>query len=203
MTTLQRMTYDDLLAQPDDGYLHELVRGEILRVPPPNQDHGTIEARLVAAIDRYLYRRAEDLGWDEAQGIGARDLLVGRVDNGEAAIRVALPDDPDQTRGGDVCYLTPEQVVQARESGPGTPIPLVPAVVAEVISPSEGATYVNEKVCDYLAVGARLVWLAYPRTRMLQVHRADGSVAEVAGAMRLDGGDVLPGFSLPLNALFG
>jgi hypothetical protein len=30
MTTLQRMTVDDLMAQPDDGYRHELVRGEIL-----------------------------------------------------------------------------------------------------------------------------------------------------------------------------
>jgi Uma2 family endonuclease len=202
MTTAQRMTYEDLLAQPDDGYLHELVRGEIIRVPPPNQDHGTIEARLVGAICRYLHHRAQLLGWDEAQGIGARDLLVGRIDSGEAAIRFSLPDDPDQTRGGDVCYLTPVQVVRARESGPGTPIPLVPALIAEVVSPSDSATYVNEKVRDYLAGGAQSVWVVYPRTRMVQVHRADGTVAEVTGTERLDGGDVLPGFSLPLNGLF-
>ena len=31
MTTLQRMTFDDLMAQPDDGYRHELVRGEIMQ----------------------------------------------------------------------------------------------------------------------------------------------------------------------------
>ena len=49
MATLQRMTYDDLLAQPDDGYLYELVRGEIVRMPLPNQDHGTLDARLVGA----------------------------------------------------------------------------------------------------------------------------------------------------------
>jgi hypothetical protein len=37
---------------------------------------------------------------------------------------------------------------------------------------------------------------------MVQVHRADGTVVEIVGATRLDGADLLPGFSLPLNALF-
>lgn len=55
MATLQRMTFDDLMATPDDGYLYELVRGEIMRMPPPKEDHGDIEAALVAAIGRYLY----------------------------------------------------------------------------------------------------------------------------------------------------
>ena len=202
MTTLQRMTHDDLLVLPDDGNLYELVRGEILQMPPPNQDHGTIEARLVEAIGRYLHARAHERGWLEERGVGSRDLLVGRIDSGEAAIRFSLPDDPDQTRGADVCFLTPEQVVRARESGAGTPIPFVPALVAEVISPSDSAAYVNEKVRDYLAGGARLVWLVYPRTRTVQVHRTDGTVAAVVGTGRLDGGDVLSDLSLPLNALF-
>jgi len=202
MTTLQRMTYDDLLATPDDRHLYELVRGEILRMPPPNQDHGNIEARIVAAMDRHLYARARALGWDEAQGIGPRDLLVGRIDSGEAAARFSLPDDPDQTRGLDVCYLTPEQVVRARESGPGTPIPGVPALCVEVISTSEGATYINQKLADYLVGGARLVWLVYPRTRSVQVHRIDGSGQLLDGTASLDGGAVLPGLSVPLSSLF-
>lgn len=42
MTTTQRMTYADLMALPDDGYLHELVRGEILPMPPPKGEHGYI-----------------------------------------------------------------------------------------------------------------------------------------------------------------
>ena len=202
MTTLQRMTYDDLLATPDDRYLYELVRGEILRMPPPNQDHGTIEARLVEVMGRYLYARARELGWDEGQGFGPRDLLVGRIDSGEAAARFSLPDDPDQTRGLDVCYLTPEQVVRARESGPGTPIPGVPALCVEVISASEGATYVNQKLADYLAGGAQLVWLVYPRTRTVQVHRTDGSGQLLDATASLDGGTVLPGLSVPLSSLF-
>jgi Uma2 family endonuclease len=79
---------------------------------------------------------------------------------------------------------------------------MVPALVVEIISPSDGATYVHEKVRDYIAGGAHLVWLVYPRTRTVQVHRADGTITEVASNDRLDGSDVLPGFALPLNALF-
>ena len=54
MATLQQATFDDLMAQPDDGSLYELVRGEILRMPPPKTDHGDVEAALVEAIGRYL-----------------------------------------------------------------------------------------------------------------------------------------------------
>lgn len=54
MTTLQRMTFSDFMLLPEDGCRHELVRGEILYMPPPKEKHGAIEARLVAAIGRYL-----------------------------------------------------------------------------------------------------------------------------------------------------
>ena len=108
----------DLMLQMDDTCLHELVRGEIPRVPPKGK-HGNIEARMVAAIDRRLYR-AEALGWDESQGMEARDLLVGRVDSGEAGIRFCLPDDPDQVRGIDVGYLTTDQVARHRTAGKAT-----------------------------------------------------------------------------------
>jgi Uma2 family endonuclease len=68
MAITQRATYEDLLATPADGHRYELVRGEIIRMPPPKDDHGDIEAALVGAIDRYLYARALAQGWQEAQG---------------------------------------------------------------------------------------------------------------------------------------
>jgi hypothetical protein len=63
MTTTRRMTYADLMALPDDGRLHELVRGEIRSMPPAKGPHGGIEFALAGAIDRYLYGRALALGW--------------------------------------------------------------------------------------------------------------------------------------------
>lgn len=142
--------------------------------------------------------RSKPACWKSWDAICTRDLLVGRIDSGEAAARFALPDDPDQMRGLDVCYLTPEQVVRALESCAGTPILGVPALCVEVISASEGAVYINQKLADYLAGGAQLVWLVYPRTRTVQVHRADGSGQLLDGTASLDGAAVLPGSSVPL-----
>ena len=99
MTTTRRMTYDDLEAMPDDGFLHELVRGEIRRVPPPKEPHGDIEAALVEAINRYLYDRAVALGWDEIQERTARKRLVDRVDEGRHLC--------DRIRGSLTCRFHP------------------------------------------------------------------------------------------------
>ena len=202
MTTAQAATYDQLLDQPDDGMLHELVRGEILRMPPPKSEHGRVELALASAIDRYLYARAASLGWEPSQGRDARDRLVGYPASGEAGMRFSLPDDPDQVRGADLLYLSPERYAALAESLRDEYIPLVPDLVAEVINPSESAAYSNEKVTDYLAGGARLVWQLFPRRQTVRVWRADGTTQSISRDGVLDGGEVLPGFTVHLVELF-
>ena len=201
-TTTARVTYKDLLATPDDDSLYELVRGEILRMPPPKGMHGAREARIVEAIARHLYAKAGAQGWDESQGSDARDRLVGRIDSGEAGIRFAFPDDPDQVRGVDVAYLTPEQVALHEQAGRDEYVPLVPALVIEVISQSEAASYIQEKTQDYLAGGAQLVWLLFPRTRTAQVHRQGRAILSIDASGSLDGEEVLPGLRIQLKGIF-
>jgi len=196
------MTYDDLMAQPDDGNLHEFVRGEIRCMPPPKGEHGDIEAAIVGPIDRYLYERALAAGWSVSQGRVARKRLVGYLASGEAGIRFSLPDDPDQVRGVDVLYLTPDQFIRLEAVLRDQYVPEVPALVVEVISPSETAVDVEEKLTDYLAGGARLVWLLFPKTRLVQVYRPDRTMTSLAAGALLDGGEVLPGFSAPVTSLF-
>ncbi|HKO23413.1 MAG TPA: Uma2 family endonuclease [Chloroflexota bacterium] len=202
MTTVQRMTFNDLMAQPDDDYLYELVRGEILRMPPPKEDHGCVEAALVEAIGRYLDDRALALGWEKSQGRAARNRLVGRLLSGDVGVRFSLPDDPDQLRGLDVCYLSAEQVARLGAVPTAEYLVEMPALVAEVISPSETASYINEKVNDLLRGGAQLVWLFYPKTRTVMVLRPDGSARMIPAGGLLDGNDVLPGFMVELASIF-
>jgi Uma2 family endonuclease len=202
MTTVQRMTFNDLMAQPDDDYLNELVRGEILRMPPPKEDHGCVEAALVEAIGRYLDDRALALGWEKSQGRAARNRLVGRLLSGDVGVRFSLPDDPDQLRGLDVCYLSAEQVARLGAVPTAEYLVEMPALVAEVISPSETASYINEKVNDLLRGGAQMVWLFYPKTRTVMVLRPDGSARMIPAGGLLDGNDVLPGFAVELASIF-
>jgi Uma2 family endonuclease len=202
MATKTRMTYEDLMRQTDESVRHELVRGEILCMTPPKGRHGRVEAALGEEVGLYLHERAVALGWQKEQGRSQRDLLVGASATGEFGIRITLPDDTDQVRGLDFCYLSPEQVARYEAAGSDEYLREVPVLVAEVISPSESADYIAEKVNDYLTGGARLVWLLFPRTRTVQIYQSDRSTRMVSGDARLEGGDVLPGFSAPLRSLF-
>jgi len=157
----------------------------------------------VAAIDRYLEGRALELGWREVQGADARDRLVGTVASGEAGIRFSLPDDPDQVRGADVHYLSPEQVNRLGPLLDDEYVPEVPALVAEVISPSQSTDDVDQKVADYLAGSARVVWTLHPCTHTVGVFTPDDTPRPIPTGGALEDGDVLPGFYVSLGHLFG
>ena len=70
-----------------------------------------------------------------------------------------------------------------------------------MISPSETATDVGEKVQDYLAGGARRVWCVYPRLRTVHIHDADGSTRVVRWDGTVTDEELLPGLVLPLSAI--
>jgi Uma2 family endonuclease len=50
--------------------------------------------------------------------------------------------------------------------------------------------------------GVRVVWMIDPQTRTAAVHTAPEALTPLTEAQDLDGGDLLPGFRLPLAALF-
>ena len=79
---------------------------------------------------------------------------------------------------------------------------LVPDLVVEVVSPSDSQPEIDAKVGLYLAAGARLVWVAYPRPRSVRVHRPGREPVELSEGDVLDGEDVLPGFRLPVADAF-
>ena len=196
------MTVAEFMALPDDGNRHELVRGELRIMPPPKGVHGLIEAAVVAAIDRYLDNKARGLGWNERQGIMARNKLAGFVAGGEFGMQFTLPDDPNQIRGADAAYVPADQFASVSWDRKEY-FPAVPHLVIEVISSSERADDIIEKVQDYLTGGARRVWCLYPARRAVYIHDADGPMRVVRGADAvLTDDELLPGFSVPLNMVF-
>jgi Uma2 family endonuclease len=87
---------------------------------------------------------------------------------------------------------------------PAEPIPLlVPDLAVEVISRSNTRKEMDEKLQEYFEKGVRLVWFVRPRTRVVDVYTAPDRFTRLTASMRLDGGDVLPGFSVQVGELFG
>ena len=75
--------------------------------------------------------------------------------------------------------------------------------MVEIVSPSDSRRKVHDKARMWLSHGVRLVWVVYPETRTVDVHRADRDAATLGEDDSLDGMDVLPGFSCAVKAVFG
>jgi Uma2 family endonuclease len=170
-------------------------------MPPPKGLHGFIAAALIEALGRYLAERASAQGWEPRHGLSARHTLVGRVGSGELGLRFSVPDDPTMVRGADIAYIPPEQLAQVAWDEQDY-FPAVPALVIDAISETDRASAVAEKVQDYLAGGGRRVWCVYPEQRTVHIHDADAPTRVVRGDGSL-ADDLLPGFSLPLDLVFG
>jgi Uma2 family endonuclease len=87
---------------------------------------------------------------------------------------------------------------------PDEPIPnLAPDLAIEVESISNTAAELQRKRSDYFRTNVRLVWQLDPRSRTVAVYTSPDNPTNLRGTDVLDGGAVLPGFSLPLPELFG
>ena len=81
-------------------------------------------------------------------------------------------------------------------------VPFAPALAVEVLSPSNTAKEMDRKLRDYFGYGVRLVWYVDPEARTAEVFTAVGQSVVLREGQALDGGDVLPGLTLPLVTLF-
>ena len=79
---------------------------------------------------------------------------------------------------------------------------MAPDLAAEVLSPSDRMTDALSKITMYLQAGVRLVWLIDPESRTVVVFRSYAAPARRVAGDVLDGGEVLPGFSVPVAEIF-
>ena len=102
-----------------------------------------------------------------------------------------FPGKPGSGLRPDVSLTHPNQTIDRFYIG-------APLIAFEVVSQSERAIRLNEKVLAYLANGAAEVWLIYPDQRNALVH--DGS-ATVRNETRSIHTNLLPGIDIPLNEI--
>ena len=182
----QSVEHDRLLTAEDveridiPGKVVELVRGRLLVHEPPGTRHGVIAARLTYFLADFVYKN--DLGVVAAQDTGFR-----------------ITRDPDSVRAPDVAFLSHERAQRIRSRGYAD---VAPDLLAEVLSPDDAPAYVLAKLSDWLAAGAKLVWLVDPERVAVHVYRSDGSLAILGANDSVDGEDVLPGFSCPVAKVF-
>jgi Uma2 family endonuclease len=80
---------------------------------------------------------------------------------------------------------------------------IAPALAVEIFSPGNTAGEMKQKRRDFFAAGTELFWIVYPERREIEVFTAPEAPCAVLGlADTLDGGAVLPEFTLPVAELF-
>lgn len=86
---------------------------------------------------------------------------------------------------------------------PSKPVPNVsPDLAVEVLSEGNTRTEMERKLKEYFLSEVRVVWFIDPDARTVRVYTSPDKVRELTAKDTLDGGDVLPGFSVPVAQLF-
>jgi Uma2 family endonuclease len=173
------MTSEEFEKLPDTHMRRELVRGKVVETMPIGGIHGIVAGNIYTVLR--LWAKQDNKGF-VAFEVGYR-----------------LERDPDTTRAPDISYVRAERI-------PVSGIPegywnFAPDLAVEVVSPRETADELRDKVHDFLTAGTPLVWVAYPRTREVVAHTADG-LARTFTAKDVLESDHLPGFSCRVAELF-
>jgi Uma2 family endonuclease len=108
---------------------------------------------------------------------------------------------PGLVRIPDVAFISWERLPNRRV--PTEPLPdVAPDLAVEVLRVGNTPGEMARKRQDYFASGAHLVWQVDPRTRTVEVCTAPDQSTVLHEAQILEGGTVLPGFTLALQELF-
>lgn len=171
--------FEEFIRRPENAdRLFELIDGEIVE-KVPTERHGISVRNTLFSLHGY---------------VKPRDL--GRV---VSEVRYRVPDDEHNARIPDVSFTSKERLLPVVEEGA---VPLIPDLCIEVQSPDDSPKKMRDKAAYYLANGARLVWLVYPKKRMIEVLYPNGEFDIFREGESLSGGDVVPGFMLAVRDVF-
>jgi len=155
----------------------ELLKGELIRVPPPQRPHmetsEQLFKRLDAAVD--LARKTQP------------NVKLGKVHH---EMGYLLSGDPRSWLQPDVSLTHPQQPGDRYYEG-------APLIVFEIVSEYDTARHLEAKVAEYLAHGSAEVWVIYPDTRHARVY--DNSSPAARRETRSIHSELLPGIEILLD----
>jgi len=160
-----------------EGILYELNGGEVITMTEPMPRHNWVRDNVAALLRDFVHPRR-----------------LGRV-----FIETGYQLTAETVRIPDVSFAPAERM---REIDLDKRIKGAPALAIEVVSPTDLAEELTQKVNQYLIAGAKAVWVFYPKTREVQVFRPDGTSFIRREPGSLEEPDLFPGFSLDLKTVF-
>jgi Uma2 family endonuclease len=193
-TDVRRMTVEEFLRIPDDGIERWLIDGEVYEFDPDPEslEHGmTIRNEMHSFV---MGRFAQFLNnWRDST-----KPPRGKVVCGEAGVRFSAKS--STTVGVDVAYVPPQ--VQKVKKGRSTVTVGVPALIVEVLSPSDTQKNIAKKVNTYLKARVPHIWVVDPEFQTVMVHRPGAKAFSVGVDGVLTAEPEMPGLKIALSSVF-
>ena len=171
------MTLEQFLLQGDTEPSSEFACGEVNQKPMPDWNHSTIQAYLVGLLLQFLARER-----------------IGRVLPEFRCIFGPL---------GRERAFVPDLVFIARRQLPvDRYLRAAPDLAVEILSPGQNVAEFLAKITFYLRYGVRVVWVIDAEESTVTVFSPDTDEVRLRVGETLDGGSVLPGFSVAVADIF-
>ena len=170
----------------EDKRLELTAEGELIIMPPTGGTAGWKNSSITAQL----------YNWTVLDGTGI---------SFDSSTEFTLPS--EARRSPDAAWIRLELPNQLTEQEQDGFPPIAPDLVIELVSPSD---LVNQRYEDlpkkmelYLENGVRLGWLIEPKTKKVEIYRSGQPVEILDNPSSLSGEEVLPGFVLQLERIFG
>jgi len=176
-TAVKALPLEEYLSSP--AYEHcEWIDGEAVELNVGTMPHSRIQVKCARKLDEYFDRRP---GGYVGSELRCRLTVAGEL-------RIYLPD-VSAVLGGpelaEIAYLD-----------------RAPDLVVEIRSPDDSLSALHRKIQDYFDNGTKLAWVILPEERAVLIFTPNAPTRTAVSGETLDGADLLPDLTIPVDALF-
>jgi Uma2 family endonuclease len=184
MATATLLTLEQFSALPEfderTGSSYELDHGELIVVSPQAWKHEGLKRKIFLLLSSYF------------QNHGMPNCAV---------METGFILDEDSWRKPDVAVMSNE-LLQRVEQDSELPLEGAPELAIEVASPSDTSAMIGRKVDHFLAAGSKAVWVFYPESQQVHVHKVGQKTAKLGADHFLEEPAILPGFRSAISQIF-
>ena len=170
-------TFEEFLRwEPVDGYKYEWNDGEVIRFEKMKKKHLVI----IRTLNRiFLSTSAHQVG---GELIMEQDVMLTGI----------------QMRRPDLGYFSGPQIDNSQSSDEEP----IPEFVIEIISPTDDAIKVEEKLAEYFKANVKVVWHIFPDNEVVYVYTSRKQVKICTDNDMCSALPVIPDFEITVNELF-
>ncbi|QDL09618.1 Uma2 family endonuclease [Brasilonema octagenarum UFV-E1] len=179
---LTREQFYQLCEENSDLKLERNAQGELIIMPPTGGETGRSNVNLILQVGLWNEKNHGGEVFDSSTGF-------------------TLPNGAD--RSPDVSWVEKSRWDALTKEQKEKFIPLCPDFVIEILSPNDSLKKTQNKMQEYMENGCRLGWLINRKKQEVEIYRPKQDVEVLKLPQTLSGEDVLPGFILNLQKIWG